>query len=219
MSVKPWQTTAINPKMGTAMKEPAQLAKILKKAKRPLIVVGALANKIDVYDGKKLLDLLIELGTTIPIVATSNISKAFLDKGFKPAAIMTVANITNRLSDPTWQGLDGKGKYDVVVYTGMTIYLELQMLSRLKNYADWLKTISLERFFIPNATMGLANLKEEEFKTGMKDFMQEMKQEAKPEVKPAAKPAAKPEVKPAAKPTAKPAAKPEVKPAAKKTKS
>ncbi len=174
MSVKPWQFTAINPKLGIAMKSPVQIAKILKKAKRPLIVVGALANQIEVHDGKKLLDILIELGKKIPIVATSNISKAFIEKGFTPAALMTVVNITNRLSDPEWKGLDGKGQYDVVVYTGMTIYLELQMLNRLKHYATWLKTISLERYFIPNASIGLANLKEEDWKNGMKEFMEEM---------------------------------------------
>ena len=175
MSTRPWQDAAINPKMGVAMKEPAKLAKILKKAQRPLIVVGALADQIEVNDGKTLLDLLIELGKTIPIVATSNISKAFLDKGFDPTVIMTAVNITNRLSDPDWKGLDGKGKYDVVVYTGMTIYLELQMLNRLKHYAPWMKTISLERFFIPNATIGLANLKVDKWKEGMKGFMEEMK--------------------------------------------
>ncbi|MHA1264702.1 MAG: CO dehydrogenase/acetyl-CoA synthase complex subunit epsilon [Candidatus Helarchaeota archaeon] len=174
MSTKPWQNWAINPKMGTALKEPKQLAKILKKANRPLIVVGALANQIEVFDGKTLLDLLIELGQKIPIVATSNISKAFLEKGFKPTAIMTAVNITNRLSDPEWKGLDGKGPYDVIVYTGMTIYLELQMLSRLKHYTN-LKTISLERFFIPNASIGLANLKVDKWKEGMKAFMEEMK--------------------------------------------
>ena len=159
---------------GTAMKEPVQLAKILKKANRPLIVVGALADQIEVYDGKSLLDLLIELGKNIPIVATSNISKAFIDKGYTPAAILTAVNITNRLSDPEWKGLDGQGPYDVVVYTGMTIYLELQMLSRLKHYTD-LKTISLERFFIPNASIGLANLKVDKWKEGMKAFMDEMR--------------------------------------------
>ena len=88
---------------------------------------------------------------------------------------MTGVNITNRLSDPNWKGLDGKGQYDVVVYTGMTIYLELQMLNRLKHYAPWMKTISLERYFIPNASIGLANLKEDKWKSGMKIFMEEMK--------------------------------------------
>jgi acetyl-CoA decarbonylase/synthase complex subunit epsilon len=175
MSTKPWQKSAVNPKLGVAMKEPVQLAKILKKATRPLIVVGALADKVEVNDGKTMLDLLIELGKTIPIVATSNISKAFLDKGFDPPVIMTAVNITNRLSDPDWKGFDGKGQYDVVVYTGMTIYLALQMLNRLKHYAPKMKTISLERFFIPNASIGLANLKVDKWKEGMKAFMEEMK--------------------------------------------
>jgi len=175
MSTKPWQTWAVNPKLGIAMKEPVQLVKIIKNAKRPLLVVGALANQIEVHDGKTLLDLIIELGKNIPVVATSNISKAFLEKGFHPAAIMTVVNITNRLSDPDWKGIDGKGQYDVVIYTGMTIYLELQMLSRLKNYANWIKSISLERFFIPNADIGLANLKVDKWKEGMKVFMEEMR--------------------------------------------
>ncbi|MFX1295959.1 MAG: CO dehydrogenase/acetyl-CoA synthase complex subunit epsilon [Promethearchaeota archaeon] len=175
MSTKPWQPWAVNPKTGVAMKDPVQLAKIIKKAKRPLIVVGALADQIEVYGGKTLLDLLIELGKKIPIVATANISKAFFDKGFEPTAIMTVVNITNRLSDHDWKGLDGKGQYDVVVYTGMTIYLELQMLSCLKHYANWMKTISLNRYFVPNASVGLANLKKDKWKEGMKNFMEEMK--------------------------------------------
>ena len=175
MSTKPWQTWAVNPKQGVAMKEPQQLAKIIKKGKRPIIIVGALADEIEAYDGKTLLDLLIELGKNIPIVATAHISKAFLAKGFKPTALLTAVNITNRLSDPDWKGLDGKGQYDVVIYTGMTIYLELQMLSRLKHYADWMKTISLERFFIPNADVGLANLKIDKWKEGLKAFMEEMK--------------------------------------------
>jgi acetyl-CoA decarbonylase/synthase complex subunit epsilon len=175
MSTKPWQTWAINPKQGIGMKEPVQLVKIIKNATRPIIVVGGLADKIDVHDGKKLLDLLIELGKNIPVVATSNISKAFIDKGFHPATIMTAVNITNRLSDPNWKGLDGKGQYDLVIYTGMTIYLELQMLSRLKHYAKWIKSISLERYFIPNADIGIANLKEDKWKEGMKLFMEEMR--------------------------------------------
>ncbi|MHA1275836.1 MAG: CO dehydrogenase/acetyl-CoA synthase complex subunit epsilon [Candidatus Helarchaeota archaeon] len=175
MSTKPWQIWAINPKQGVAMKEPVQLAKIIKKASRPLIVVGALADEIEVHDGKTILDILIELGKKIPVVATAHISKKFLEKGYTPAAIMTAVNITNRLSDPEWKGLDGKGQYDLVIYTGMTIYLELQMLSRLKHYAKGMKTISLERFFIPNADIGLANLKVEKWKEGMKAFMDEMK--------------------------------------------
>ena len=175
MSTKPWQTWAVNPKLGIGMKEPAQVAKIIKKGKRPLIVVGALADQIKVYDGKTMLDLLVELGKKIPIVATANISKAFINKGLEPAAIMSAVNITNRLSDPDWKGLDGNGRYDVVVYTGMTIYLELQMLSRIKHYAPWIKSVSLERFFIPNADIGIANLKEDKFKEGMKGFMEEMK--------------------------------------------
>ncbi len=174
MSTKPWQTWAINPKQGVALKDPAQLAKMIKKAQRPLIVVGGIANQVKVHDGKTMLDLLIELGQKIPIVATADISKAFIEKGFTPTAILTAVNITNRLSDPEWKGLDGQGPYDLVVYTGMTIYLELQMLSRLKHYTD-LKTISLERFFIPNASIGLANLKVDKWKEGMKAFMEEMK--------------------------------------------
>jgi acetyl-CoA decarbonylase/synthase complex subunit epsilon len=175
MSTKPWQFWAVNPKQGIAMKEPKQLVKIIKKASRPIIVVGGLADQVEAYDGKTIVDVVIDLGKTIPVVATAHISKALLAKGFKPAALMTAVDITQRLADPDWKGLDGKGKYDLVIYTGMTIYLELQMLSRLKHYADWLKSIALERFFIPNADIGLANLKEDKWKTGMKEFMDEMK--------------------------------------------
>jgi len=41
------------------MKEPVQLPKILKTLKRPLIVVGAIADQIGVYHGTTLFNLKI----------------------------------------------------------------------------------------------------------------------------------------------------------------
>ncbi|MFX1294209.1 MAG: hypothetical protein ACFFD2_05045 [Promethearchaeota archaeon] len=44
-----------------------------------------------------------------PIADISITSKTFLDKQFKPAPIMDVINITNRLTTPYCKGLDEKG--------------------------------------------------------------------------------------------------------------
>ncbi|MHA1298967.1 MAG: CO dehydrogenase/acetyl-CoA synthase complex subunit epsilon [Candidatus Helarchaeota archaeon] len=175
--VKPWQPNAVcGPSAGTPMSKPIALGKMIAKAKRPIIVVGVEGLLDDVGDGKKIIDLLIEVGKKgIPIVATAHSSKYFVEKGFRPTWITDSNNITNRLSDPEWKGIDGKGNYDIAAYICINYMLQVTLLNCLKNYAyKHLKTIALDRFYYPTATYSLPNLKKEEYKTAIKEIINEI---------------------------------------------
>lgn len=174
--VKPWQPNAtVGPEAGTPMEKPIVMAKMLSKAKRPIIVVGVHFLQFDMGDGKQLIDFIIDLGKKIPVVATANSNKFFQEKGFKPALIMNSSDIFQRLSDVDWKGIDGKGQYDFAAFIAFPYVLITTLLNHLKHYAyQHLKTISLDRGFQPNATYSLVNLSKDEYRAAIKEIVAEM---------------------------------------------
>jgi len=135
--------------------------KLIQAAKRPLLAVGSLALETKAGD-ELLIDLVAKLGGDIPLVTTAHVLKALLERGSNPAAFMGVVDLTNRLTDQTWS-VDGKGSHDLAIFLGIPYPLQSQMLSTLKHFAINLRTISLDRFFQPNADWSFPNLSEEEW--------------------------------------------------------
>lgn len=167
MSAKaePWQTAEIaGPKKALVITKPEVAAAMIKRAKRPIIIVGHLSTKTD-SDTGKMIDYTIRLNkaTGIPVVATAHTIREFVKQGFQPAAQMSAMDIGNRLKDPTWNGLDGKGPYDVALFMGLPYYMEFVILSGLKHFSTNLKTISLDRYYNPHASWSFPNLKVEEW--------------------------------------------------------
>ena len=167
MSAKaePWQTAEIaGPQKALLIMKPEVAAAMIKRAKRPILVVGYLATKAD-KDTGKMLDYAIRLNKTagIPVVATAHTIQEFVKQGFSDAIQMNAMDIGNRLKDPTWKGLDGKGPYDVALFMGWPYYMEFVILSGLKHFSATLKTISLNRYYNPHASWSFPNLKVEEW--------------------------------------------------------
>jgi len=167
MSAKaePWQTAEIaGPKKALLIMKPEVVAAMIKRAKRPILIVGHLAAETDSETGK-MIDYTIRLNkaTGIPVVATAHTIREFVKQGFQPAAQMSAMDIGNRLKDSTWNGLDGKGPYDVALFMGLPYYMEFVILSGLKHFSTNLKTISLDRYYNPHATWSFPNLKVEEW--------------------------------------------------------
>lgn len=167
MSAKaePWQTAEIaGPKKALVITKPEVAAAMIKRAKRPILIVGHLSTKTD-SDTGKMIDYTIRLNkaTGIPVVATAHTIREFVKQGFQPAAQMSAMDIGNRLKDPTWNGLDGKGPYDVALFMGLPYYMEFVILSGLKHFSTNLKTISLDRYYNPHASWSFPNLKVEEW--------------------------------------------------------
>jgi len=167
MSAKaePWQTAEIaGPKKALVITKPEVAAAMIKRAKRPILIVGHLSTKTD-SDTGKMIDYTIRLNkaTGIPVVATAHTIREFVKQGFQPAAQMSAMDIGNRLKDHSWNGLDGKGPYDVALFMGLPYYMEFVILSGLKHFSTNLKTISLDRYYNPHASWSFPNLKVEEW--------------------------------------------------------
>ena len=173
---EPWQTAEIpGPKKALVITKPEIVAAMIKRAKRPILIVGHKAVEIDLGE-EKLIDYLIRFAkkTNIPVVATAHIVGEFQKRGFKPAAFMPAVNIGSRLADPQWEGLDGKGQYDLAIIVGMQYYFEWLILSGLKHYAPYLKTITLDNVYQPHASWSFPNISLEKWKENLMVIMEKL---------------------------------------------
>ncbi len=144
---------------------PEQAAKLIKRAKRRIVVTGVQLKEVD--EAIKLAD-----GA---LVVAPNTLQAFKEKGADPAH-MNKVNITNLLQDRSaWKGLDGKGSYDLAIYMGSPYYYESQMLSCLKHFSSC-KTMSVSRFYQPNATYSFDNLSEKKWEKALTDLVKFMEE-------------------------------------------
>jgi acetyl-CoA decarbonylase/synthase complex subunit epsilon len=131
-------------------------AKLISKAKRPLLVVGTAALNPDVLDRA----VKIAKSKNIPIAATGSSMPGFLGKGVD-AKYINVHALGFYLTDPNWPGLDGKGNYDTIVLLGFKKYYINQVLSAVKNFSD-IRSISIGKDYVQNATMSFGNLSKED---------------------------------------------------------
>jgi acetyl-CoA decarbonylase/synthase complex subunit epsilon len=81
---------------------------------------------------------------------------------------MPAVDIGNRLSDPAWNGLDGKGQYDLALFVGLPYYMEWTILSGLKNSTSNLKTITLDNVYQPNASWSFPNISRKDWTKDLK---------------------------------------------------
>lgn len=133
---------------------PDAASRIIKRAKRPVLVIGSAINDVD-----GVLDRVIKLQSAgVGLVATGHSIKFLLDKG-ADALQMGVVEATNLLTDPNWKGPDGKGMPDLVMVMGVHLDLTNQTFSTLKNFTD-IESMCIDRYFMPNATYSFPNLTE-----------------------------------------------------------
>jgi len=170
MSVKaePWQTAEIaGPKKALLILKPEVVVAMVKRAKRPILIVGHLAAE-DYSDDVKMIDYAIRMSRTaaIPVVATAHMTTEFIKRGFQPAGWMPAMDIGNRLKDHQWKGLDGMSPYDLAMFMGLPYYMEFVILAGLKHFSADLKTISLGRFYNPHASWSFPNLSVKDWNEG-----------------------------------------------------
>ncbi|RLA80798.1 MAG: CO dehydrogenase/acetyl-CoA synthase complex subunit epsilon [Deltaproteobacteria bacterium] len=164
-------------KAATEMKDPKALAKIIKKASRPLMVIGPKALTIQI-DGKAFIEYLVEIAKAadIPICATAHTKGKVEELGAQPESTYDIMEILNHLKDPEWKGVRGQGCHDLVIFGGFRTDIGNQGLSTLKHFAPHLKTITLCKFYYPNATFSLPNFrKDEEWKALLEGLVGELK--------------------------------------------
>ena len=171
----PWQIGNVPGPKQAKILTPLGAAKMIKGAKRPLFIVGSLVLET-ALNGKSLIDYAIEIAkeSKIPVVAVAHTPKGFSERDFQPDAYMPIISIIDRLRDGEWEGVKGEGQHDLVVFLGVLYYIGSQGLSTLKHFAPWLRTITLCRFFHPNADMSFPNMKEEEWGSQLNKLIEEL---------------------------------------------
>ncbi|RLA86437.1 MAG: CO dehydrogenase/acetyl-CoA synthase complex subunit epsilon [Deltaproteobacteria bacterium] len=164
-------------KAAAEMKDPKALAKVIKKAQRPLLVVGPKALSIKI--GEKLfVEYLVEIAKAgnIPVCATAHTKGKLEELGLVPDSTYDIMEIINHLKDPEWKGVKGEGNHDLVLFGGFRTDLGNQGLSTLKHFAPHLRTMTLCRFYYPNATFSLPNIrKDEDWKALLEGLVEELK--------------------------------------------
>ena len=170
MSCEPWQCAEIAAtKKANPITKPEVAVAMIKRAARPLLVVGS--NATERYPGgKKLIEYLIDFAraSKVPVVATAHMVSEFLKRGYEPAGFMSAMDIGNRLVDPSWQGLDGKGHPDLAIFVGLPYYMEALILSGLKHFAPDLRTMTLDNLFHPHASWSYPNGSLEDWASNLK---------------------------------------------------
>ena len=171
-----WQTAEIpGPKKASLIMKPDIADALISRAKRPIMIVGHGIIEYEV-EGKPLIDCLIALAlkAKIPVVVSASTNKEFLSRHFEPAAIMSAVDISNRLTDPTWKGLDGKESYDLAIFVGLPYSMQWTILSGLKHFAPGVKTMTFDCVYHPNASWSFPNSTIKDWAASLKGIVENL---------------------------------------------
>jgi CO dehydrogenase/acetyl-CoA synthase complex epsilon subunit len=169
MACEPWQCAEIAAtKKANPITKPEVAVAMIKRAARPILVVGSNATE-RWMEGKQLIDYLIDFAraSKVPVVATAHMVGEFLKRGYEPAGFMSAMDIGNRLVDAEWQGIDGKGHPDLALFVGLPYYMESLILAGLKHFALNLKTMTLDNLYHPHASWSFPNATLEEWASNL----------------------------------------------------
>ncbi|MBS7644942.1 MAG: CO dehydrogenase/acetyl-CoA synthase complex subunit epsilon [Candidatus Bathyarchaeia archaeon] len=167
---EPWQIAEVpGPKKALLIPKPDVAAALLKRSRRPLMIVGSEAVE-ELAADEPVLEYLIQISTAggIPMAATMGAAGRLIGRGVKLAGYMPAMEIAERLRDGSWRGFDGEGPYDLAVFVGLPYYMGWLILSGLKHFAKGLITMSLDRFYQPHATWSLPNIPRDEWRKTVK---------------------------------------------------
>ena len=149
-------------KSAKLIEDPTEYADLIKKAKRPLLVVGPLLLA-STSDGKVLMQYALDIAkaANVPICGTAQTRGKMVELGVEPECVYDVVEIVNALKDPNWRGVKKEGNHDLVMFLGIRSDLGNQGLSTLKHFAPHLKTMTLCKHYFPHANYSLPNFKKD----------------------------------------------------------
>ena len=155
--------TMTGTKYARLIEDPSEYAHLIKRATRPLLVIGTWALTKSLA-GKPVIEYAVDIARTldIPICATAHTNKKLLEMGIEPASTYDIIEILNHLKDPEWKGVKKEGNHDLVMFMGFRTDLGEQGLSTLKHFAPHLKTMTLCKYYYPNASYSLPNFRKDD---------------------------------------------------------
>ena len=166
-------------KSAKVMDDASEYAALIKRAKRPLLVLGPKLAELSLGE-KLLLEYALELAKVagIPTCATAHIKGKMVELGVNPDSGYDAVEIVNHLKDPDWQGVRKEGNHDLVIFFGLRTDLGNQSLSTLKHFAPHLKTMTLCKYVYPHANYSLPNIrKDEQWQEFLENLISNLKEE------------------------------------------
>lgn len=170
MSCEPWLCAEIaTTKKANPIQKPEVAVAMIKRAHHPILIVGSNATE-RFMEGRQLIEYIIDFAkaSKVPVVATAHMVGEFLKRGYEPAAFMNAMEISQRVEDPTWKGLNGEGHPDLVMYVALPYYMEALILAGLKHFAPDLKTMTLDNLYHVHASWSFPNATLEEWAANLK---------------------------------------------------
>lgn len=177
--MRPGQTAEIaGPKQGRVFPNPNVAVAMINKAERPLLVIGSQALYTVTDDGD-LIDSSIRVykKTGFTVAATAHLVGEFRKRGAENVYSIPMMNLGDRLKDPNWNGFDGKGPYDLVLFAGAPYYMEWLVLSGLKNFNQGLRTVSLGYLFQPNASWSIGTINHGEWVKSLSEIIEKLRED------------------------------------------
>jgi len=171
----PWQIGNVVGPKNALLLAPEHCARLLKAAKRSLIVVGANATKPSV-GLPDLPERVLSLARVMKaqVAVSPSIQSQFSRSGGTQVFGLGLEDLTNRLKDRQWKGFDGKGAYDYVLLIGGLYYFQSQMLATLKHFAPQIRTVSLDRFYQPNGSFSFPSMDVDKWTEGLDTMIREL---------------------------------------------
>jgi len=174
---RPYQKANIpGPEMGTSVTDPLVMVNLLKSPKKKVFVIGAESLTWELGN-KKVVDYFIEIAEKLDchVVSTGH-SYGYLKNKIPDDKLfdMSLINITNRLCDKDWIGLDGEGQYRMAIFGGHLVFYSSQTMSRIKNFTNWLRTVDLDKYSHPNARFSLPNLSDDDWKIFLEKLIENL---------------------------------------------
>jgi acetyl-CoA decarbonylase/synthase complex subunit epsilon len=157
MMAEPWQRAeTAGPVKATLVNSVETAADLLAKFGHPSVSIGS-----EKLDGD--LGYVGQVGRLCKAIGACTTSSSpsvlnALREGGLDAKPFSPLELSERLGDPSWMGLDGKGRHDLAIFLGFRYYYSWLMLSGLKSFArEHLKTFSLDPYYQPHASYSLPN--------------------------------------------------------------
>jgi len=151
----------------TLIEKPVVAAKLLKRAKSPVIVVGHEAVE---GEGSMIADLLgrIAHATGAAVIATGGVSGVLGRKGIKDSLVLSAMEAGDRLLDPAWRPAPDRDPPDYAFIIGVPYAIAAVIEAGLASFAgDHLKLVSLDRFYHPHCDLSLPNQSREEWEKNL----------------------------------------------------
>ena len=149
------------------IQRPLVAAKLLRRAKSPVIVVGHEAAE---GEGSPALGPVVRIARAIgaPVIATGGVSQELGRRGFTGAIAMSAMEAGDRLGDPSWEPGPGRSPPDYAFLLGIPWPIASVIEAGLASFARGrLKLVSLDRLFHPHCDLSLPNQTREEWEAAL----------------------------------------------------